>query len=220
MPCLDEVETVATCVDRAVAFLADHHIDGEVVVADNGSTDGSQHVAEAAGARVVSVPGRGYGTALLGGIKAARGKRFLPQDPKASRVLPTWSLERGLWVGGLLASAGLTVLVTSFARWHSTEFGRLDYDSSVRVVVPSVTALIVSCQVILGTFFLAVLRIRQAAQPVLLDAPHGARALARSAKPDLRNPNKQSQRLIVSSYPDKTICGSAWHYLAGGHASN
>jgi hypothetical protein len=53
----------------------------------------------------------------------------------------------------------------------------------------------VSGQAILGTFFLAVLRIRQAAQPVLLDAPHGARALARSAKPDLCKPNKQSQAL-------------------------
>src|ERR1017187_9439324 len=80
MPCLDEAETVATCVDKAVAFLVDHDIDGEVVVADNGSTDGSQQAAEAAGARVVSIPERGYGSALLGGIRAARGKYVIMGD--------------------------------------------------------------------------------------------------------------------------------------------
>src|SRR5450755_3288941 len=64
MPCLNEAETVATCVAKAVAFLTDHDIDGEVVVADNGSTDGSQQVAEAAGARVLRIPERGYGSAL------------------------------------------------------------------------------------------------------------------------------------------------------------
>src|SRR3984957_16723399 len=80
MPCLDEAETVATCVGKAVAFLTDHDIDGEVVVADNGSTDGSQEVAEAAGARVLHIPERGYGSALLGGIRAARGKYVIMGD--------------------------------------------------------------------------------------------------------------------------------------------
>jgi Glycosyl transferase family 2 len=80
MPCLNEAETVATCVGKAVAFLTDHGIDGEVVVADNGSTDGSQRLAEAAGARVVTVGQRGYGAALQGGIRAARGEYVIMGD--------------------------------------------------------------------------------------------------------------------------------------------
>ena len=74
MPCLDEAETVATCVDKAIEFLADHGINGEVLVADNGSTDGSPQVAEAAGARVVRVRERGYGSALLGGYQSGPGQ--------------------------------------------------------------------------------------------------------------------------------------------------
>src|ERR1700728_3888161 len=73
MPCLNEAETVATCVRKAVTFIADSGISGEVVVADNGSTDGSRQLAADAGARVVPIPERGYGNALMGGIIAARG---------------------------------------------------------------------------------------------------------------------------------------------------
>ena len=61
MPCLNEAETVAICVRKAVTFIADNGIDGEVVVADNGSTDGSRQLAADAGARVVPIPERGYG---------------------------------------------------------------------------------------------------------------------------------------------------------------
>jgi hypothetical protein len=115
----------------------------------------------------------------------ASAEGFLPEDPKLSRLMAAWSLERGLWVAGLLASAGLTGLIISFAHWHSTGFRGLNYDISLRVVTPSVTALVISCQVILGTFFLGVLRIRQAAQPILLDPPSGARgpAMGRPAGP-------------------------------------
>ena len=80
MPCLNEAETVTACVRKAVGFLADHSIDGEVVVADNGSTDGSQWLAAHAGARVVSVAEPGYGSALLGGIMAARGQYVIMGD--------------------------------------------------------------------------------------------------------------------------------------------
>jgi glycosyl transferase family 2 len=73
MPCLNEAETIETCVRKTVAWLQREGIDGEVVVADNGSTDGSQQLARAAGARVVAVPHKGYGSALMGGIRAARG---------------------------------------------------------------------------------------------------------------------------------------------------
>jgi hypothetical protein len=73
MPCLNEAETLAVCIDKAMAFLARAGVSGEVLVADNGSTDGSQAIARDRGARVVDVPARGYGAALLGGISAARG---------------------------------------------------------------------------------------------------------------------------------------------------
>ena len=80
MPCLNEAETVATCVRKAVRFIADNGIDGEVVVADNGSTDGSRELAAQAGARVVPIADRGYGNALMGGIIAARGEYVIMGD--------------------------------------------------------------------------------------------------------------------------------------------
>jgi glycosyltransferase involved in cell wall biosynthesis len=80
MPCLNEAETLAVCVDKALAALRDNAIAGEVVVADNGSTDGSQAIALAHGARVVPVPVRGYGAALNAGILAANGKYVLMAD--------------------------------------------------------------------------------------------------------------------------------------------
>ena len=80
MPCLNEAETITTCVEKAVSFLESHGVDGEVVVADNGSSDGSQSLAETAGARVVEVSQRGYGSALMGGILAARGRYVIMGD--------------------------------------------------------------------------------------------------------------------------------------------
>ncbi len=80
MPCLNEADTVAVCVRKAVTALRDAGIDGEVILADNGSTDGSQKLAEAEGARVVPVSAKGYGNALMGGIAAARGKWVLMGD--------------------------------------------------------------------------------------------------------------------------------------------
>jgi glycosyltransferase involved in cell wall biosynthesis len=80
MPCLNEAETVGTCVDKALGFLRRAGVDGEVLVADNGSTDGSQAIAAARGARVVPVADRGYGAALIGGIAAARGRYIIMGD--------------------------------------------------------------------------------------------------------------------------------------------
>ena len=80
MPCLNEAETLARCITKARGFLAREHINGEVVIADNGSTDGSQAIAEANEARVVHIRARGYGSALLGGIEAARGKYVIMGD--------------------------------------------------------------------------------------------------------------------------------------------
>lgn len=80
MPCLDEAATVARCVRKAREFLERAALSGEVLVADNGSCDGSQALAEAAGARVIAVPERGYGAALRAGIEAARGRYVIMGD--------------------------------------------------------------------------------------------------------------------------------------------
>jgi glycosyltransferase involved in cell wall biosynthesis len=80
MPCLNEARTVAACVAKARGFFERSGIAGEVVVADNGSTDGSQALAIAAGARVVAIEQRGYGAALMGGIAAARGRWVVMGD--------------------------------------------------------------------------------------------------------------------------------------------
>ena len=80
LPCLNEKETVAICVEKAVAALKSAGIHGEVIVADNGSTDGSIAIAQSAGARLVHVEHRGYGNALRGGIQAARGTYVLMAD--------------------------------------------------------------------------------------------------------------------------------------------
>ena len=379
MPCLNEAETVATCVRKAIGFLAESGISGEVLIADNGSTDGSQQLAEAEGARVVNIKEKGYGNALMGGIVAAQGKYiimgdaddsydftnlmpfveelrtgadmvmgnrfkggiapgampplhkylgnpvlsfvgrlffrshigdfhcglrgfsrdsvmslglqatgmefasemvvkatlaeqhitevptklskdgrsraphlhtwrdgwrhlrflllfsprwlfffpglalltgglavgaivvphpftvgsvtfdvdtlvgasaavvigfqavlfwlftqvyagaegFLPEEPKVQRILGKLSLERGLVAGGLLGAAGLAGLIFSILYWRGQGFHSLNYEHSLRLMIPSVTALIVSWQVILGTFFLSILGIRHTRHPAI-----------------------------------------------------
>lgn len=377
MPCLNEAETVATCVRKAVGFLEEHGVEGEVIIADNGSTDGSQKLATEAGARVVPIEDKGYGNALLGGIRAARGEYvimgdaddsydftalmpfveklregadlvmgnrfaggiapgampalhrylgnpvlsfvgrlffgsqagdfhcglrgfrrdsalaldlqstgmefasemvvkatlqkqniaevpttlspdgrsraphlrswrdgwrhlrflllysprwlflipglalillglvvgiptargpvtigevtfdvdtlvgasamvvigfhavtfalltkvyamaegFLPPDHRVRRILQAWSLERGLLIGGVLAVLGLVGLVASVSHWQVHGYGELDPRTSLRLVVPSATALVVSFQVIIATFFLSILSIRRTQHP-------------------------------------------------------
>ena len=373
MPCLNEAETVATCVRKAMGFLTESGISGEVVVADNGSTDGSQRLAEQAGARVVPIGDKGYGNALMGGILAANGtyivmgdaddsydftnlmpfvdelrkgadlvmgnrfaggiapgampklhrylgnpvlsfigrlffrskigdfhcglrgfnrdsvlalnlqatgmefasemvvkatlarqritevpttlkkdgrsrpphlrswrdgwrhlrflllfsprwlfflpglvigaaglvigafveagpvtigsvtfdvdtlvaasamvvigfqavlfwlftqvyagaEGFLPHEPKVQRLLEKLSLERGLLIGAAIGAAGLVGLIFSLTYWHANKFGQLNYEHALRLMVPSATALVLSCQLVFGTFFLSILGIKQ-----------------------------------------------------------
>lgn len=80
MPCLNEAETLAICIKKAHSFFEKHQVHGEVVIADNGSTDGSQAIAEKLNARIVPVPEKGYGSALRGGINAASGKYIIMGD--------------------------------------------------------------------------------------------------------------------------------------------
>ena len=80
MPCLNERETVGVCVRKAMATLREAGIAGEVIVADNGSTDGSVEIAQAEGAGIIHVADKGYGNALKGGIQAARGQYVLMAD--------------------------------------------------------------------------------------------------------------------------------------------
>ena len=84
IPCLNEAETIGFCVERAFVGIAATGLPGEVVVADNGSTDGSDRIAEELGARIVRVRERGYGAALSGGIDAARGRYIVMGDADAT----------------------------------------------------------------------------------------------------------------------------------------
>lgn len=84
MPCLNEAETLAACIRMGLSFLSSSGVLGEVLVADNGSADGSREIAVAEGARLVPVPARGYGAALLGGIEAACGRYVVMGDADQS----------------------------------------------------------------------------------------------------------------------------------------
>ena len=109
----------------------------------------------------------------------ANAEGFLQQRSRLDRLLSACSLERGLLAGGLLAAVGVAGLAVSVPGWHAAGSGLVSGDSGARVVVPSLTALVLSCQVILGTFFLSILGIRRAGHTVILasgDSGSGTRA--------------------------------------------
>jgi glycosyltransferase involved in cell wall biosynthesis len=117
MPCLNEAETLGTCIKKASAFLKRSGINGEIVIGDNGSTDGSQKIAIDSGARVINVPFRGYGAALFGASKAARGRwiimgdsddsyDFLNLEPFIEKLREGYELVMGnRFKGGILEGA-------------------------------------------------------------------------------------------------------------------
>ncbi len=80
MPCLNEADTLEVCIEKAQRAMREHNIVGEVVIADNGSTDASPEIARRMGARLIHVESKGYGNALMGGINAARGKYVIMGD--------------------------------------------------------------------------------------------------------------------------------------------
>jgi glycosyltransferase involved in cell wall biosynthesis len=105
LPCLNEAETLATCVTKAQRSMKELGVDGEVVVADNGSTDGSQDIARRLGARVIDVPVKGYGGALSGGIAAARSEFVVVADADDSYDLS----QLGRFVEALHGGADLVM---------------------------------------------------------------------------------------------------------------
>lgn len=117
MPCLNEAETLARCIEKAKAGIQKSGVPGEILIADNGSTDGSQAIAEKLGARVVPVREKGYGSALIGGARAASGKWILMGDAddsydfsQADRFVKKFQEGYELVMGCRLPSGGGTIL--------------------------------------------------------------------------------------------------------------
>ena len=140
MPCLNEAETLALCIDKAQAFLARAGIAGEVVIADNGSIDGSQAIAIAHGARVVPIAARGYGSALIGGIEAALGRYVIMGDSDDSydfsrlegfveRLRDGWQLVMGNRFKGGIAPGAMPPLHRYLGNPVLTGIGRLFFRS-------------------------------------------------------------------------------------------
>lgn len=125
IPCLNEHETIGICIEKAVRAMRENAIDGEVILADNGSTDGSIEIAEQAGARHVAVPAKGYGSALMGGISAARGRFVIMGDADDSydfleipKFVEKLRLGSELVQGCRLPSGGGTVAPGAMPKLH------------------------------------------------------------------------------------------------------
>ncbi len=142
MPCLNEAETIGTCVGKARAYLESRGIAGEVLVADNGSTDGSQAIAESLGARVVPIAQKGYGAALLGGIAAARGTYiimgdaddsydFTALDPFVAKLREGYELVMGNRFHGGIKPGAMPALHRYLGNPVLTGIGRLFFHSPV-----------------------------------------------------------------------------------------
>lgn len=143
MPCLNEAETLAACILKAKGFLARSGISGEVLVADNGSTDGSQGIARSFGARVVDVERKGYGAALLGGIDSARGRYvvmgdadgsydFADLDPFVAKLREGFDLVMGNRFEGGIKPGAMPWKNRYIGNPALSTVGRIFYSSSVR----------------------------------------------------------------------------------------
>jgi glycosyltransferase involved in cell wall biosynthesis len=143
MPCLNEAETLGVCIDKAQNFLKAGKVHGEVLIADNGSTDGSQDIARAKGARVVDVPVRGYGAALGLGIRQAYGKYVIMGDsddsydfqnlsPFLDKLREGYQLVMGNRFRGGIARGAMPFLHKYLGNPVLTFIGRLFFNSSCR----------------------------------------------------------------------------------------
>lgn len=139
MPCLNEAETLAVCIRKIKQAFLENNIDGEIIVADNGSTDGSIAIAQELGARVVAVAAKGYGNALRGGIEAARGTYVIMGDSDDSynflqipRLLNKLKEGNDLVMGnrfrGGIESGAMPVLHRYFGNPVLSFLGRLFYN--------------------------------------------------------------------------------------------
>jgi glycosyltransferase involved in cell wall biosynthesis len=142
MPCLNEARTLGTCISKAKAYLGRQNFSGEIVVADNGSTDGSREIAEALGARVIAVPQRGYGSVLIAGIKAARGEFVIMGDSDDSydfgsldgfvaKLKDDYDLVLGNRYAGGIKAGAMPRLHRFFGNPLLTAIGRLLFKSPV-----------------------------------------------------------------------------------------
>jgi glycosyltransferase involved in cell wall biosynthesis len=136
MPCLNEARTLGACIKKAQLFLKQHNISGEIIVADNGSTDGSIELAEELKARVVRVPVRGYGAALAAGIEAARGQYIIMGDsdesydfsallPFVEKLRQGYDLVMGNRFRGGIAPGAMPPMHRYFGNPFLTAVGRL-----------------------------------------------------------------------------------------------
>ena len=143
MPCLNEAETIATCIKKAQTWMVKNHVAGEVIIADNGSTDGSQRIARVMGARVVDVPERGYGAALRAGIEAAAGKYVIMGDaddsynfanlgPFVSKLRDGYDLVMGNRFAGGIEPGAMPPLHRYLGNPVLTGIGRLLFRSPCR----------------------------------------------------------------------------------------
>ena len=140
MPCLNEAETLGRCIAKARSFLTRNGVIGEVLVADNGSTDGSQAIARAHGARVIDIEQRGYGSALLGGIQAARGTYviigdsddsydFSALEPFVKKLREGYALVMGNRFAGGIAAGAMPALHRYLGNPVLSAIGRIFFGS-------------------------------------------------------------------------------------------
>jgi len=143
MPCLNEAKTVGICVDKALEFIKANGIKGEVIVADNGSDDGSDEIAAKHGARVVKIEAKGYGSALKGGIKASRGKYIIMGDaddsydfaslmPFVEKLREGYDLVMGNRFAGGIKSGAMPPLHRYIGNPVLSGLGRLFFKTSCR----------------------------------------------------------------------------------------
>jgi hypothetical protein len=143
MPCLNEAETLGICIEKALGFLTRSGISGEVLIADNGSSDGSQEIAVRLGARVIQVPEKGYGAALIAGIAAARGRYvimgdsddsydFSVLDPFIAKLRDGFDLVMGNRFMGGIAPGAMPPLHRYLGNPVLSTIGRIFFASPIR----------------------------------------------------------------------------------------